>query len=43
MTPRVFLLVFALACFLFAAFAPPSRINAVALGLAAWVTTLLLH
>lgn len=35
------LLVFALACFLFAAFAPPTRINACALGLALAVLTLL--
>jgi len=35
------LLVVALVCFLFAAVAPPTRINAMALGLAAWVATLL--
>lgn len=35
------LLVIALACFWFAAFYPPTRINAVALGLGFWVSTLL--
>lgn len=34
-------LVVALVCFLFAAFAPPSRVNAVALGLACWVASFL--
>lgn len=38
---KPFLLAVALVCFLFAAFAPPTRINAVALGLAAWVATFL--
>lgn len=41
MTLKPILLVFALACFLFGAFAPPTRVNAVALGLAAWVATLI--
>jgi len=35
------LLMFAFVCFLVAAFAPATRINLVALGLAAWVATLL--
>lgn len=36
------LLVFAFVCFLLGAFPVPSRVNLVALGLAAWVLTLLL-
>lgn len=36
------LLVVAFVCFLFAALAPPTKVNALALGLAAWVLTLLL-
>lgn len=43
MTLHVFLVGFAFTCFLVAAIAPPSRVNFVALGLAAWVLTLLLH
>lgn len=35
------LLVLAFACFLFGAFAPPTRVNAVALGLALWIATLI--
>jgi len=38
---HVILLVFALVCFLVAAGNVPSRINFTALGLAAWVATLL--
>jgi len=38
---HIFLLVFALVCFLVAAGNVASRINLVALGLAAWVATLL--
>jgi len=35
------LLVFAFVCFLLATFPVPSKVNLVALGLAAWVVTLL--
>lgn len=38
---HTFLLIFALVCFLLAGFATPARVNLVALGLAAWVATLL--
>ena len=37
------LLVFAFVCFVLAAFTVPSRVNLTALGLAFWVSTLLLH
>ena len=40
-TLHLVLLVFALVCFLVAAGNVPARINLVALGLAAWVATLL--
>jgi hypothetical protein len=39
---RIVLLIVAVVCFLFAAFAPPSRVNAGWLGLAAFVATFLL-
>ena len=42
LTLRVFLFVFAIACFLFSAFAPPTRLNPVALGLACWLLATLL-
>lgn len=38
---HMILLVLAFVCFLLAAFPVPSRINLTALGLAAWVLTLL--
>lgn len=41
MNSNQILLVVALVCFLLGTFAPPSRINVVALGLAAWVATLI--
>lgn len=42
MNTHTVLLVVALVSFLYAAVAPPSRVNAVAVGLAAWVATLLI-
>lgn len=41
MTRHEALLGFAFVCFLFGAFWPPTRINVLSLGLAAWVLTLL--
>lgn len=38
---RSLLLLFAFVCFLVATFSPTTKVNLVALGLAAWVTTLL--
>lgn len=38
---RTLLLMFAFVCFLVATFAPATKINIIALGLAAWVVTLL--